>query len=59
MFGSRCSIPAWCVDRGVNVNVNVNNCVHPLAPDRVYVGTLSPACLVLRPCMVAPPTDRV
>ena len=33
--------------------------VHPPAPDRVCVGALSPTCLVLRPCVVAPPTDRV
>ena len=28
-------------------------------PHRVFVGTLSLACLVLRPCVVAPPADRV
>ena len=33
--------------------------VNPPDPHRVYVGTLSLACLVLRPCVVAPPTDRV
>ena len=29
--------------------------MHPPAPDRVFVVTLSPACLVLRPCAVACP----
>ena len=45
------SVPAWCVVCGV----------HPPASDAVYVGTISPACLVPRPCVhvVAPPTDRV
>ena len=33
--------------------------VHPPAPERVHVVTLSPACLVLRPCVVAPPSVRV
>ena len=32
---------------------------HPQAPHRVCVCTPSLACLVLRPCVVAPPTDRV
>ena len=29
--------------------------MHPPGPDRAYVGTVSPACLVLHPCVVAPP----
>ena len=49
VFGSCRSVPTWCFVCGV----------HPPAPDRVCVGTLLPACLVLRPCVVAPPTDRV
>ena len=49
VFGSCCSGPSWGVDCGV----------HPPAPGRVYVGTLFPACLVLRPCVVAPPTNCV
>ena len=47
--GSCHSIPAWCVVCGV----------HPPARDRVCVGTLSPVCLVLCPCVVASPKDRV
>ena len=49
VFGSCRGVPAWRVICGV----------HPPAPDGVYVGMLSPACLVLRPCVVAPPTGRV
>ena len=48
-FGSCRSVPAWCVVCRV----------HPSAPEGVHVGTLSPACLVLRPCVVAPLADRV
>ena len=43
------SVPAWCVVGGV----------HPPAPGRVCVGTLSLTCLVLHPCVVAQPADRV
>ena len=44
-LGSCRSIPAWFVVCGV----------HPPAPVRVYVGALSPACLVLRRSVVTPP----
>ena len=49
VFGSCCSVPSWGVVCGV----------HSPAPGRVCVGTLLPACLVLRPCVVAPPTNCV
>ena len=50
-LGSCCSVPSWGVCG-----------VHPPAPGRICVGTLLPACLrqlVLRPCVVAPPTNCV
>ena len=49
VFGSCCSVPSWGVDCGV----------HPPSPGRVCVGTLFPACLVLSPCVVAPPPNCV
>ena len=33
--------------------------MHPPSPGRVCVGTLFPACLVLSPCVVAPPPNCV
>ena len=43
---------AWQTSNSAMVSAMVCS-AHPPAPDRVYVGALSPACLVLRPCMVA------
>ena len=49
VFGSCCSAPSWGVVCGV----------HSPSPGRVCVGTLFPVCLVLRPCVVAPPLHCV
>ena len=49
VLGSFRSVPAWFVVCGV----------HPPAPHCVCVRTLLLACLVVRPCVVVPPTDRV
>ena len=43
-----CSVPAWCVVRGV----------HPPASVRFRVGEPSPSCLIIHPLVFAPPAVR-